>query len=71
MNALVIEAMRNSVSARDRPLRLDVLDAGALHVHEPAVPHDAPDHAGDVRVEAVGLHPAIDLGEYSGVLGGG
>ena len=69
MNAFVIDAMRNSVSGRDRTLRVDVLHAGALHVHQPAVLHDAPHHAGDVRVEAVVLHRAIDLGEDVGVLG--
>ena len=53
----------------DGTLRVDVLHARALHVHQPAVLHDAPHHAGDVRVEAVVLHRAIDLGEHRRVLG--
>ena len=53
----------------DGTLRVDVLHAGALHVHQPAILHDAPHHAGNVRVEAVVLHRPIDLGEHRRVLG--
>ena len=53
----------------DGTLRVDVLHAGALHVHQPAILHDSPHHAGNVGVEAVVLHRPIDLGEHRRVLG--
>ena len=53
----------------DGTLRVHVLHAGALHVHQPAILHDSPHHAGNVRVEAVVLHRPVDLGEHRRVLG--
>ena len=38
-------------------------------MHQPAILHDAPHHAGNVRVEAIVLHRRVDLGEHRGVLG--
>ena len=66
MNAFVIEAMRNERVRVDRTLRVEVLHAGALHVDQAAILHDAPHHAGNVRVEAIVLHRPIDLGDCRG-----
>ena len=38
-------------------------------MHEPAILHDSPHHAGNVGVAAVVLHPPVDLGERRRVLG--
>jgi hypothetical protein len=46
-----------------RPFRHHILDAGTFHVHEASVLDDAPDQAGNVGVEAVVLHLAVDLRE--------
>ena len=61
MNAFVIDAIRKSVSAVTGRFVSMSCTPAALHVDEPAVLHDAPDHARDVGIEAVVLHRAIDL----------
>ena len=61
--------MRKRVSGVDRTLRVDVLHAGALDVHQPAPLHDAPHHPGNVRVEAIVLHRPVHVGEDRRVLG--
>ena len=67
VKALVIDAMRNRVSARDRPFRLEVLNAEPANVDEFAVGDDSIHDAGYVRVERVVGEDLVDLRERRGV----
>jgi hypothetical protein len=56
--------------AADGAPGVHVLHAARLHVHQPAILHDPPHHAGNVRVETVVLHRPVDLAEHRCFLGG-